>query len=233
MNPTAVTNRIDDAGRTVTRIEYDGSRSRPPVLGALVYLLLNFPLGIAWFAGLVTLLSLGVSTAIVWVGIGVLAMTMLLWSAGAQLERRRAEALLGTVIADGRRVLPDRPLKQRWQERLRDPQSWRDLLYLFALLPLGIVEFILLLVPWALGLGFATLPIQVRWLPGEPWYFPSSDLPWIEVGSAFEAMPWAALGLVLLVFAARYTQWLAGVHARYARWLLGPRPHGAVAGSSA
>jgi hypothetical protein len=231
MTPTAVTTHIDDAGRTTTRIEYHGTIGRPPVFGSLAYLLLSFPLGVAWFVTLVTLLAVGASTAIVWVGLPVLATAIVLWRAGAQLERVRAQALLNTVIADGRRALPEGPASKRWAARVRDPQSWRDLLYLFLLFPLGIAEFVLMVVLWGLSLGLVTLPIHYRWMPDGVWILPGwTDGPLFVVDSFVDALPVAALGVLLLGVTVRFTQWLAGTHARYARRLLGPRERDAVAG---
>ncbi|MGH3431591.1 MAG: sensor domain-containing protein [Thermocrispum sp.] len=232
MTPTAVTTGIDDAGRATTRIEYDGTIPRPPLGGSLAFLLLSFPLGIAWFVMLVTLISVGVGTAVVWVGLAVLALAVLGWRGGAQVERARVYALLDTVIANPYRALPAGSQGPRWKARLRDPQTWRDLAYLFVLFPLGIVEFTLVVASWGYGIGLATLPIHYRWLPDGAWHFPSwhPDARWFTVDSVVDALPWAALGVVMIGFAVALTRWLAGTHARFARWLLGPRGQAVVAG---
>lgn len=225
MTPTAVTTGVDDAGRATTRIEYDGTHPRPQLAGAFAFLLLSFPLGTAWFVVLVTLISVGVGTAIIWVGLGVLAFAVLAWRGGAQIERARVYALLDTVIAYPYRDLPAGDLKQRWKARLRDPQTWRDLAYLVLLFPLGVIEFCLVITTWAYGLGLAALPIYYRWLPDGAWHFPSWDAGerWFTVDSVFDALPWAALGIVMLGFAISLTRWMASAHARFARALLGPR----------
>lgn len=224
MTPTAVTTGFDDAGRATTRIEYDGTIPRPPLGGALAFLLLSFPLGIAWFVMLVTLISVGVGTAIIWIGLAVLAFGVLLWRGGAQVERARVYALLDTVIANPYRPLPTDGQASRWKARLRDPQTWRDLLYLFLLFPLGILEFTLVIASWGYGLALATLPIHFRWLPDGAWHFPSFEAGerWFTVDSTIDALPWAALGVLMLAFAISLTRWLATGHARFARWLLGP-----------
>lgn len=232
MTPTAVTTGFDDAGRATTRIEYDGTVPRPPLAGALAFLLLSFPLGIAWFVALVTLLSVGVGTAIIWVGIAVLAFAVLLWRGGANVERARVYALLDTVIANPYRALPEGGQGVRWKARLRDPQTWRDLAYLFILFPLGILEFTLVVATWGYGLGLLTLPIHYRWLPGGAWHFPSYDVGarWFTVDSWVDALPWAALGVVMIGFAIAVTRGMASAHARFARWLLGPTGSARVAG---
>jgi len=232
MTPTAVTTDVDDAGRATTRIVYDGTHPRPHLAGAFAFLLLSFPLGTAWFVMLVSLISVGVGTAIVWIGLAVLAFAVLLWRGGAQVERARVYALLDTVIAYPYRALPDSGLKERWRARLGDPQTWRDLAYLVLLFPLGIIEFTLVVSAWAYGLGLAALPIYYRWLPDGVWHFPSWDAGarWFTVDSTVDALPWAALGVVMIGFAISLTRWLAAVHARFARALLGPREPAGVAG---
>lgn len=226
MTPTATTTRIDDDGIATTRIEYDGTRPRPPLAGSLAFLLLSFPLGVAWFVVLVTLISAGIGTAIVWVGLGVLALAVVLWRGGAQVERARVYALLDTVIADPYRPLPSASASGRWKARLGDPQTWRDLVYLALLFPIGVLEFTLMTAAWGYGLGLVALPIYYRYLPGGEFRFPDWELPWFTVDSTIDAVPFAALGVLMVGFAIGLTRWLATGHARFARMLLGPRVAG-------
>lgn len=223
MTPTATTTRIDESGIATTRIEYDGTEPRPPLAGSVVFLLLSFPLGVGWFVVLTTLIATGIGTAIVWIGLAVLAFGVLLWRAGAQVERARVYALLDTVIADPYRPLPSGSRSERWKVRLGDPQTWRDLGYLVLLFPIGIIEFTLMTAAWGYGLGLATLPVWYRYLPEGEFRFPDWDTPWFTVGTAFDALPWAALGVLMIGFAISLTRWLATVHARFARMVLGPR----------
>ncbi|MQA63367.1 MAG: hypothetical protein GEU86_18170, partial [Actinophytocola sp.] len=67
---------------STTRIEYDGSRPRPPLAGSLAFLLLSFPLGIFWFV-------VGVA-GIVLVPVGLFVVPWLGW-----LHARLAYAMLG------------------------------------------------------------------------------------------------------------------------------------------
>ncbi len=60
-----------------------------------LYVAGGLPLGIAWFTFLVTALSVGLSLAIVTIGIPVLAVTLLIWRWGANTERQRAALVLG------------------------------------------------------------------------------------------------------------------------------------------
>lgn len=200
----------------------EASSTRPPLGGSTAYLLMNFPLGIFWFVTLVTLTSVGVSTAIVWIGIPVAAFAVLLWRGGARVERARVFALLDTLIPMPYRPLPEGGQKLRWMTRLRDAATWRDATYLLLLFPLGILEFVVLVTTWSITLALLALPVYYRYLPEGAYYFPAWDLRWITVDSTLTALPWATLGVLFLVVTVNITRSLAGLHANLARTLLGP-----------
>lgn len=208
---------------TAARVDHDGTPPQPPLGGALAYLLLNLPLGIAWFTVLVTVVAVGVSTAIIWVGLLVAGFAVLLWRGGAHVERARAYALLDTYIAVPHRPLPDAGPAARWRARLRDGATWRELVYLLLLLPAGIIQFTLVVSFWSTSLALAGLPVYYRFLPGGAYYFPSYDLRWITVDSAWDALPWAAVGVLCVALSVKLTRALAAGHARFARSLLGPQ----------
>jgi hypothetical protein len=125
----------------------------PRLGGSAIYLLMNLPLGIASGTLLVTLISAGVSTAVVWVGLPLSALAVLVARGGARLERARVYVLLGTYIAMPYLPLPESGGRHRWVTRLRDVTTWRGVAYLFLLFPIGIVEFVLVVTFWTTGLG--------------------------------------------------------------------------------
>lgn len=200
--------------------ESDGTRPNPPVLGALAYLMLSMPLGIATFTMVVTLLSVGVSTVIIWIGLPVLAAAVLLWRGTARLERRRVHVMLGTYIATPYRPLPE-GLTAQWKTRFTDAATWKDVAYLVLLLPVGLAEFALMVSFWSASLWFLFLPVYWGWLPDE-WYPVAWNNPVISVDSTWEALPWAALGAILLAVSIAMTRGLGVLHARFARAMLGP-----------
>ena len=204
---------------TAQKIEQDGRRPNPPVLGALAYLLMNLPVGIAGFVFVTVTVSVGVGTAIIWVGVGVLAVSMLAYRGLATLERLRVQALLRTYIA-----MPYRPLSagRRWRDRMADPATWKDLVYLVLLLPIGIAEFTIMVGIWASSLSLMLLPFYFRFLPDGAYKLWDSDRPVIVVDSTLEALPFAALGVLLFAVAVVLTKGLGMLHARYARAMLGP-----------
>jgi hypothetical protein len=197
-------------------------RRDPPFGGSLVFLLMNLPLGVLAFGLLTSFISAGLGTAVVWVGVGLLALIVLAVRGAARLERARVYALLDRYIDLPYLPLPAGKQVLRWKGRLKDPSTWRDLLYFFVLFPLGLVEFVLVTAFWSTSLALATLPIYFRWLPDGAYYFPAEDVRWLTVDSTVEALPWAALGVLFVALSVALTKALAGLHARLANALLGP-----------
>jgi hypothetical protein len=199
--------------------ERDGTRPNPALFGSLAYLLLNLPVGIGSFVFVLTTITVGVSTAIIWVGVPVLAFSILGTRVGARFERARVHAMLGTYIASPYRPLPE-GMSQRWRTRVRDGATWRDLAYFLLLLPIGIGEFVLMTTLWSSSLWLLFLPIFWGFLP-EDW----APEVWghvMTVHNTWQALPWAAAGALLFAATIAITKALGSVHARYARAMLGP-----------
>lgn len=201
-----------------TTTHRDGTRPDPPVLGSLAYLAMNLPIGIASFVFVVTAVSLGVGTIIVWVGLAVLAVAVLAMRGMAGLERLRVHAMLRTYVATPYRPLPD---KGRWLSRVKDPATWKDMAYLLLLLPLGIAEFTVMVVSWSVSLYLLFLPVYWSWLP-EDWHMVLWNHSVVEIDSWLGTLPFMGLGALGLVFAILVTKVLGSAHARYARAMLGP-----------
>jgi signal transduction histidine kinase len=124
-----------------------------------VYVSAGLPLGIAWCVGLNVMLAVGVSLAVVTIGIPLLAITMLIWRWGADTERQRAALVLGAPIARPRRA---RPASHRWLDRLmapvRDRTTWRDLGYMWLLGPVGIVAGSVSILLWSAAFAALLAP---------------------------------------------------------------------------
>jgi hypothetical protein len=199
--------------------ELDGTRPDPPLFGSLAYMVMNLPIGIATFVFVVTTMSVGLGTVIVWVGLAVLAVAMLAWRGFAQLERARVHAMLGTYIASPYRPLPEHG--KRWTTRVKDPATWKDMAYCLLLLPIGMVEFTVMVTSWAASLWMIAMPVYWTWMT-EDWRAEVWNEPFLEVDSWFDTLPWAALGVLALAIAVSLTRVFGVLHARYARALLGP-----------
>lgn len=200
--------------------ERDGTKPNPPLLGSLAYLLLNLPVGIAGFVFIVTMVSVGVSTAIIWVGVPVLALALLGWRLGARLERQRVHAMLRTYIATPYRPLPS-GLSAQWKARVKEASTWKDMTYFLLMFPIGIAEFTLMMTFWAASLWLLFLPLYFGFVPDD-WYGEVWNHPFGQVDSTWEALPWAAIGALLLAVTVAMTKALGTLHARFARVMLGP-----------
>jgi hypothetical protein len=203
---------------TTATTERDGSRPNPPLLGALAYLVMNLPIGIASFTFVVTTMAVGVSTVVIWVGLAVLALAVLGMRGMTTLERLRVHAMLGTYVAT-----PYRPAgeKSRWLSRVKDPATWKDMVYLVLMLPVGIAEFTIMVVLWSVSLYLTLLPLYWNWIPSD-WQLVMWDHPVVNIDSWLGTLPFAGLGLLVLALSIIVTKGLGTLHAVYARAMLGP-----------
>jgi signal transduction histidine kinase len=190
---------------------------------ATVYLLASMFVGLAWFTILSVGLTLGAGLLIVWVGVLVLALTLLAWRGGAWLERRWVRATLGVHIPDPYRPLPAGSLWQRARVLAGDPATWKDLTYLILLLPLGMVWFVVTTTLWAFGLGGLTAPLWY-WIPsiGGVAVFANGDRGWFVLDTLPEALLACVVGAALCVAAAWAVKAMATAHGALALALLGP-----------
>jgi hypothetical protein len=131
----------------------------------LGYLVLAFPLGLFYFVFLVVGLAVGIALVIIWVGLPILAVTVLAWWAFAAFERWQATALLGVPI--GGRPAPwegDDSWWQRVKRHLGDARTWKDLAFLFVKFPLGIVSLVIVTVAVAVPGAFIGAPFYYRYV---------------------------------------------------------------------
>ena len=102
----------------------------------------RFPLGLFYFVFLVTGLSVGLGLVVIWVGIPILLVVAGAWWLFGAFERVQAKYLLGADV---------RPAPRAWETvngvwgkikaHFGSGATWKDLLYLLAKLPFGIVSF--------------------------------------------------------------------------------------------
>jgi signal transduction histidine kinase len=201
--------------------ERDGSRRSPlrnpfkllissePWL-ALLFMLSSFALGVFWFVVLTTLISTGGGLLITLIGFPILVGTFYLWVYGARFERHRVRALLGVRIDDPYRPLPDEPWFGRLKARLGDRYVWFDLLYLFILFPVGIVEFVIATVALSLPLAFLTLP-GWYWIADGAVFFDGYQVDTLPIALAFSVIgiPFLLALPYVLVGVGRGHAWLA------------------------
>jgi signal transduction histidine kinase len=184
------------------------------------YLLATFPLGQFWFIALVALISVGVSLIIVWIGLPILWFAFVLWRRGAEIERDFVAWGLGNEIETPYRPEPAGPVRKRWAVRLGDPATWRDLVYLILLFPLGTIWFTILSIVFALPIGLIATPLIMRWW--EPFSFVGEGWRWLVIDTTGEALMAAAFGVALLLLVPTVIRGMAAVHNALAAALLGP-----------
>lgn len=66
--------------------------SKPPLAGSIAYLLLGWPVMLIAFVMVVTFTALGISTAIIWIGIPILTFALLMARGFATMERQIGRA---------------------------------------------------------------------------------------------------------------------------------------------
>ena len=127
---------------------------------AFVHLLLNLPLGIAYFVVLVAGVSLGAGLLITLLGIPILLGTGWMVRTLGNVERARMNGFLGTTLRSPYRVAAP---ESGWIARLSaistDSATWRDVLFLMLRLPMGLFTFTAMVASWSITCGLLASPL--------------------------------------------------------------------------
>jgi signal transduction histidine kinase len=186
------------------------------------YLLLHFPLGLAYFIGLVVLLSVSAGTLVIWVGVLGFALAMVLWRAAATLERRLVKAAFGVEIPRPYRAMPaGANVFKKLRTMAADPATWKDLLYLFLVFPLGTAEFALSVGLWSASAGLIAMPLTINWQNAGFMYLTIGDHQiWFD--NTIATLPAIPLGIALAGATLYVVRGVGYAHGALARYLLGP-----------
>ena len=186
---------------------------RPQTGLNLLYLLAAFPLGLAYFIVLVIGVSIGAALAVVLVGLAILLATLVAARGMAAVERGAARVLLGVAIPGppDRRDLP--PLR-RVGSVLRDPVTWKGMVFVALKFPLGVVSFALVAASGFLSVVFLFAPLIVL-------ITPVTVFGWI-VESPLQALPLTVIGIPAALISLHLYNGLAWLWALFARVMLGP-----------
>ena len=140
-------------------VRFFGVVRRPETWLGILFNWLAFPLGLFYFVFLVTGLSLGVGLVVVWVGIPILLVVAGAWWLFGAFERVQARYLLRADVP---------PAPREWEKaegiwgklkaHFGSSATWKDLVYLLAKLPLGIVSTTLLVTAAAMVFWFVAMP---------------------------------------------------------------------------
>ncbi|SDD27735.1 Signal transduction histidine kinase [Geodermatophilus telluris] len=129
-------------------------RDRLRALGVdTAYALAGFPVATVAFVVVVTGLSLGAGLLVVWVGLAVLAGTLLAARGLAGVERAWLPAVLGTPLPRPAYRPAEGGAVRRLLTPVRDPQTWLDALHALVRFPLAVLAFSVTVSWWAVALG--------------------------------------------------------------------------------
>jgi signal transduction histidine kinase len=180
----------------------------------LLYLLIALPLGVAYVAVLVAGLSVGAGLAVIVVGLALLVATLFAVRAMAAVERTLARRLLRISIHPPLEGNIDANWRQRVQLWLRDPVTWKSLVFLLGKLPMGVLAFaaIFLLGLTSLVLAFAPVLVAIT---------PVIFFGW-EIDNPVAAIAAVPVGVVLSLSCLHLFNGLAWIYGICARVMLGP-----------
>lgn len=185
----------------------------------MLYLLFTFPLGTAYFVFLVTGLSLGFTLSIIWLGIPILILVFLAWWEIASFERQLAIWFLNIEISpmliesvQGKSMLEKSIL------RLKNPVTWKALLFLFIKFPFGIFSLVVSVVLISMSLSLLIVPL--------------TSLIGVRTGidSAGEAIMIFFLGVIITLFSLHTMNFLSYLAGKLAVVLLGSSVTSSLAG---
>jgi len=183
----------------------------------VLYLMIGFPLGLAYFVFYVVGGSLGVGLAILGIGLVILFLLILAAWALAHFERLLANALLGADVPAPR---PTAIAEGGWpwvKSVLANPVTWKGLAFQLLKFPLGLASWTVAVVVIALVGGFIAAPLVVEFggtIQIDPWWV--ADTP-------REAWIATAVGLAAVIPALHLLNGLAYLWALFARLMLGRR----------
>jgi signal transduction histidine kinase len=173
-----------------------------------------FFVSVAAFVVGVTLFSLGVSTAVIMVGFFVLV-GCLMAAGGTARATKSLLAYAGVELPQT--VYPPTGSGLEILRRLRDPQSWRDLLYVLVAFVLNVFSFSVA-VSWVFGgIGGVLYWFWGRFLPD-----PTQGVPYLLgfPGRFADVMFNTVLGVILILTTPAVLSGLVRMHAAVARGLL-------------
>ncbi|MBA0054053.1 sensor histidine kinase [Streptomyces sp. AJS327] len=195
-----------------------------------LYVLTSFPFAILSFVYALVTLMLGVGLLITFIGIPVLAVSLLGCRVIGWMERGRARALLDLDVAEPepvRALQRGEGLTARVSAVLRSGSAWRNLLYTQLHFPWALFTFVMwlttLLVGWAAALypawhwvhpAYMDQPGMEMWPgpDGNTWYLDSTPEIWLTSG----------IGLLVVLLTPWLTHGLTSVDRLLVAGLLGP-----------
>jgi signal transduction histidine kinase len=181
------------------------------------YNLSSFPIALPAFIISLVGFLLGVGTAVVWIGVPIMATTLLAMRGLAAAGRAQIPSVIRREIPKPRykKAKPDSSALRRFLTALTDGQSWLNLLWAVTILPIAILGFVVTLAWWAATITAVLYPVYgwiiwlaageegdgltyaTRWLGWGDSYLAVSVLTVIGGLIMALALPWVVRGLAL------------------------------------
>jgi signal transduction histidine kinase len=190
------------------------------------YVFVSFPVAIAAFVVVVSGLALGVGLLIVWVGVAVLAATLLAARALATAERAWLPAVLRRPLPRPAYLRPEGGRVRRLLTPLRDPQTWLDALHAVLRFPVAVFSFAVTVTFWSVTLGGLTYGAWDWALPDastDPNNQDLLELVGLESTAGRRILVYTVLGLVFAVLLPLVVRGVALLQAQLGRALLTSR----------
>ena len=218
--------------RELRRVPFFGVIADPQSYINILYQLLSFPLGVAYFVFLVTGISVGLGLVIIWVGVPILVLVLAGSWALCHLERLLAIGLLkedipamarrddrSEQLEDGRPNLgpEERLLIGAWRRlkaHLANRLTWTGMLYLFLKFPLGIASFVIVVVLIAFTGALLGAPFYY-------WVDDGIDMGIWQVDALWEALILTLIGIFATFISLLMMNGTAFLSGRLARVMLG------------
>ena len=201
-----------------------GVAADPRTYGSLFYALLALATGIFYFTWVVTGISLSLGLSVIIIGIPFVILFLGSVRLLSLVEGRIVETMLGERMPR-RPLYADRelPLLSRIGGMFTDPRTWSTLVYMVAMLPLGIIYFTVAVTLLSLSLGLVVAPPLALFGAFDGWSYYDVTIGYWEPGSTLDwwALPLVFAGGVVLLFATLHLlRGLGRLHGNIAKHLL-------------
>lgn len=204
-----------------------GVAAEPRTYAALFYMLLSLATGIFYFTWVVTGASLSAGLAILIIGIPFVILFLGSVRVLSLVEGRLVEVMLGERMP--RRPLYSgrgKPWLQRIADMFTDPRTWGTLLYMLAMLPLGVAYFTIAVALLSLSLSLIVAPVLAAF--GETTAAIGLDWQLLGIdtnGFTTTAEPWMlpvlfVAGFLLLFVTMHVARGIGKLHGQLAKHLL-------------
>jgi hypothetical protein len=201
-----------------------GVAADPRTYGAMFYSILALATGIFYFTWVVTGISLSLGLSVIIIGIPFVILFLGSVRLLSLVEGRIVEVMLGERMP--RRPLyadRDRPVLERIKEMFVDPRTWSTLVYMLAMLPLGVAYFTVAVTLLATSLGLVVAPLLVGLGAFDGW---SLDGGWMGYWEPSTVLgPWElplafVCGVALLFATLHLLRGIGRLHGAIAKQLL-------------